>query len=317
MTYLLGIDLGTSSVKAALFEADTLRVMATADQEYPVNHPQPGYAEQDPETWWQAVVHTIQAVMVGKDPGSVQGIGVDGQMHGLVCLGADHSPLQPAIIWADTRASEEVDELVSLRKSSPATLPGPPAAGFAATSALWLNRHQPTILEQAHAVLFPKDYVRLRLTGRTATDPSDAAATWLFDIAAATWAADVASFCGLQLEQLPQISPSTQVCGVLTERSAQSLGLAAGTPVVTGCADLPAQALGHGIVDPGSVLVTVGTGGQAISPLDSLRPNQSDNLYVFQHAVPQRWYVQAAILAGGVAPARGDRRLRGGRGRKA
>lgn len=301
MAYLLGIDLGTSSVKAALFEAQSLRVVATADREYGVDQPQPGYAEQDPEAWWQGVVQATCEVMAGRDPGSVQGLGIAGQMHGLVCLGADLQPLRPAIIWADGRGQEAVGELAGFRKSVTAILPGPPAAGFAATSARWLSRHQPAMLERTKVVLCPKDTVRLRLTGEVATDPSDAAGMWLMDVAAGRWAADVVSFCGLRMEQMARIRQPTEVCGGLRKGAAHVLGLAAGIPVVVGCADLPAQALGHGVIDPGAVLVTVGTGGQVISPLDSVIPYLSDSLYVFQHALPQRWYTQAAILSGGLA----------------
>ena len=301
MTYLLGIDLGTSSVKVALFASDSLRLLATADREYPVNHPRPGYAEQDPQTWWQAVVQAIHAVLKGSEPDRVKAIGVDGQMHGLVCLGSDYTPVHPAIIWADARVDDEIEQLTTLQKSSAATMPGLPAAGFAATSALWLSHYQADVLQRTHVALCPKDYIRLRLTGLVGTDPSDASATWLFDIAAADWAADVVSFCGLKQEQLPRIRPSAQIFAGLSASAAKALDLEAGIPVVTGSADLPAQALGHGLIDPGTALVTVGTGGQVISPLGSLQSGLAPSVYIFQHNVPGRWYAQAAILAGGLA----------------
>lgn len=300
-SYLLGIDLGTSSGKVALFEASTLSVVTTADREYPVHHPQPGYAEQNPQEWWQAVVSAIRAVMEQAGSGRVIGIGLAGQMHGLVCLDQDQQPLHPAIIWADTRATAEVEQLARLQAEIAATLPGPPAAGFAAASALWLSQHQPDVLEQTHAVLCPKDYVRLRLTGLVGTDPSDAAATWLFDIAEAAWATEVVNFCGLRLEQMPPVLPSAAVCGTLTQEAAQAITLTPGIPVVTGSADLPAQALGHGIVDRGSVLVTVGTGGQIFNPRLTPQPDPSGRLYLLPHNIPDRWYAQAAILAGGLS----------------
>ena len=202
MTYLLGIDLGTSSVKVALFETHNLGLIATADRQYPVHHPQPGCAEQDPQEWWQAVVGAVRAVLHGRNPRHVQAIGLDGQMHGLVCLDSGHKPLHPAIIWADARAKEEQKQLAALRQTAAATLPGPPAAGFAAASALWLKRHRPAILEQTHVVLLPKDTIRLRMTGLLGADPSDAAGTWLFDIKKGDWAPEIVAFCGLRLQQL-------------------------------------------------------------------------------------------------------------------
>ncbi|MFL7839775.1 MAG: xylulokinase [Candidatus Promineifilaceae bacterium] len=301
MNFLLGIDLGTSSVKAALFEADSLRLLATADREYPVLYPQPGYAEQDPDAWWGAVIAVVRDVLDGRNPHHIQAIGLDGQMHGLVCLDANLRPIHPAIIWADARASGEIKQLAVLRKTVSATLPGPPAAGFAATSALWLSHHQPLLLEQTRVVLLPKDFLRLQLTGLLSADPSDAAGTWLFDIKRGAWAPEVAAYCGLRPDQLPPIMPSAQIAGELTEPAAKALGLPSGIPVITGCADLPAQALGHGVVDPGVTLVTVGTGGQAISPLAAIPPDSAAGLYVFQHAVPERWYIQAAILSAGLS----------------
>jgi xylulokinase len=301
MSSLLSIDLGTSSAKAALFDVDSMRLIATADREYPILHPQPGYAEQDPDDWWQAVVAAVRDVLNGHHLHHILAIGLDGQMHGLVCLDSNLRLLHPAIIWADARASQEIKQLAKLRQKISATLPGPPASGFAAGSVLWINRHLPSLLERTRAAILPKDAIRLQLTGLLGTDPSDAAGTWLFDIKTGAWAPEVASFCGLRLDQLPPVIPSAHVAGELIEPAAKALGLPAGIPVVTGCADLPAQALGHGVVDPGVTLVTIGTGAQAISPLTALPPDPTEGLYIFQHAIPNRWYIQAAILSAGLS----------------
>jgi xylulokinase len=299
--YILGIDLGTSSVKAVLFAAQTLTLAAAAARQYPVHHPQPGYAEQDPHDWWAGTISAVREVLDQVPQGQVIAMGLAGQMHGLVCLDAQQNPLRPAIIWADTRAMAEVEELFAFHEEYPSAMPGPPAAGYTAVSVLWLSRHEPDILSQSKTILSPKDYVRLRLTGEARTDPSDAAGMWLFDIAAGTWAEDVVARCALQMEQLPPVSPSSAVCGTLTQPAAQELGLPAGLPVVTGSADLPAQALGHGIIDPSSILVTVGTGGQVFRPRLKPQPDPHGRLYLFPHNVPDRWYAQAAILAGGLS----------------
>lgn len=301
MDYLLGIDLGTSSVKAAIVDTATLHVASSADCDYPIHHPKPGYAEQDPEEWWLATVHAVHAALDDIDASNIVGIGVAGQMHGLVCIGPDHEPTYPAITWADSRATREVSDLSAFHQSSTAALPGPPAAGFAAASALWLSRYRPEVLARTAWCLLPKDYVRLRLTGQVHTEPSDAASTWLFDIRATDWAQSVVQRCHLRMAQMPPVQASAEVCGTLTATAAGALGLKRGTPVVTGAADLPAQALGHGVVEPDTVLVTVGTGGQVFRPLLSPATEPESGLYVYQHAVPERWYMQAAILAGGLA----------------
>ena len=301
MTFLLGIDLGTSSVKAALIEADTLSVAAVATQEYPVHHPQPGYAEQSPEEWWQALVRAVRTAVININPARIKCIGLSGQMHGLVCLGHNRELLSPAIIWADARTSAEVKDLTAFQASCTAILPGRPAAGFAAASALWLSRHRPDILNKMEVVLLPKDYVRYLLTGVIVTDPSDASSTWLYDVAKGDWAPEVVAFCGLNASQMPPIKPSAVQSGTVTAIVAHELGLPVGIPVVTGSADLPAQALGHGIVDPGTVLVTVGTGGQVFTPCLHPQVDPQQRLYVFQHNLPGRWYMQAAILSAGLS----------------
>lgn len=303
MTYLLGIDLGTSSVKVAIVDAATLQVVASTGYEYPIDHPAPGFAEQDPAGWWEAVVQAVRSALGDSDVSAsdIAGIGVAGQMHGLVCLGADHQPVHPAIIWADSRATTEVEELAAFQESSTVTLPGPPAAGFAGPSALWLSRHRPDVLAQTAWCLLPKDYVRFRLTGQIHSEPSGAGSTWLFDIAEATWAPAVVERCGLHMAQMPPICDSTDVCGTVTPDAASALGVAAGIPVVAGSADLPAQALGHGIIRPETVFVTVGTGGQVFRPLLSPQIDRGAGIYVYPHNVPGRWYAQAAILAGGLS----------------
>jgi xylulokinase len=301
MNYVLGIDLGTSSVKAALFSLDGFELVGFASEKYPVLHPQPGFAEQDPDVWWAAVVGSISTLMAGRDPHQIAGIGIDGQMHGLVCLGSDLTPLQPAIIWADTRSVDLIDDLAAFQRSCKAMLPGPPAAGFAASTALWLSRYDPEILAETHTILAPKDYIRLQLTGEIGTDPSDASATWLYDMATSEWSLEIAELCGLQPSQLPLIKPTSAIAGSVQSQAAEITGLAAGTPVITGSADLAAQATGHGILRSGDVLITVGTGGQVVSPRQSSNPDPLNRFYVFHHTVSSSWYAQAAILSAGLA----------------
>ena len=301
MTFLLAIDLGTSSVKVALVAAETLRVVAEDTREYPVLHPKPAYAEQDPQAWWEAVSAAVQQVVGDVDPAEVVAVGLSGQMHGLVCLDADRQPLGTAVIWADARSTEQVAELAALQVSTAEHLPGLPATGFAASSFRWMRQHTPERLANMAVWCLPKDYIRLHMTGELATEPSDAASTWLYDVLENTWAAEVCAYCGLQLEQMPPIQPSGAVIGGLLPEVAAALGLQAGTPVVGGSADLPAQGLGHGIVNPDTLLVTVGTGGQLFIPTEAPTLDPDHRYYLFNHNQPGRWYKQAAMLAGGIS----------------
>jgi xylulokinase len=305
MSCLLGLDIGTSSVKAVLVDVEDARIRASAGAEHPIHHPQPGYAEQNPSDWWQATVRAVREALdkAGVDPVAVRGIGLCGQMHGTVCLDRAGEPLRPAIIWADGRSQAELAAL--LEQATPDQLarwaPGPPAAGFMALSLMWLARHEPRTLERTQTVLLPKDYLRLILTGESGTEASDAAATWLFDVRSGGWSDELIERCGLERRYLPAIARSTDVVGTLRREAGEALGLPPGLPVVAGCADQPAQALGHGLLDPGATLVTTGTGGQVFSVLAAPKADPHLRFHVFNHAAPGRWYALAAILAAGLS----------------
>lgn len=299
MSYLLSIDLGTSSVKVGVFASDTLTLVRQATAVYPLHHPQPNFAEQDPKAWWLAVITAVSQATATLDKTKIKAIGLDGQMHGLVCLGKDHQPILPAIIWADGRSEAEVKQLAEAGFT--AVLPGAPATGFSASSVLWLKHNQPAILDQTRTILLPKDYIRLRLTGTVASEPSDAASTWLFDVQKNEWAEDVAAFCGLSPHQLPPILASGEIAGLLREETAVQLNLPPNLPVITGAADLAAQMLGHGITQPSQTFVTVGSGGQVVVPQTSFAQNPPSGTYSFPHCLPNRWYTQAAILSAGLS----------------
>jgi xylulokinase len=305
LSHLLGIDIGTSSVKAAIITSEDLRCIAEASHEYPIHQPQPGYAEQNPDDWWQATVLTSRSAIqqAGIESDAVQAIGLSGQMHGTVCLDQNHQPLRPAIIWADTRSRAEVSDLTS-RKNDPVFVnqtPGPPAAGFMGASLMWLSKNEPESLEKTKVVLLPKDHVRFQMTGEIGTDFSDAAATWLFDTAKLEWSNTLLEACQIPAQILPPVAPSHQIAGKLRQEAATEMGLPAGVPVVMGCADQSAQALGHGITAPGATLVTIGTGGQVFQVLDAPRSDPTWRFHVFNHAVAGRWYAQGAILAAGLS----------------
>lgn len=304
MTLLLGIDIGTSSVKAALFDPDQQTVVGVAADEYPIHKPAVDRAEQNAEDWWAASVRAVRGALAAAGRNDVAAIGLSGQMHGGVLLDAAGEPVHPAIIWADQRSSAESDWLVEVVGGEAyAALAGTlPAVGFMGPTLVWLQRHQPDVLERARVVLMPKDYVRYRLTGERATDITDAAATGLLDVVQGAWAAALLSRTGLPADILPPILGSADVAGTLQREAAEALGLPAGIPVAAGCADQPAQAIGNGLITPGKASVTTGSGGQVFTPvyLRQGRLATDPRLHVFNHAVPQTWYVLGAILAAGL-----------------
>lgn len=298
-TSLLGIDLGTSSVKAILIDAATGYLLAAAREEYPIHTPQPGYAEQDPFDYWRATVNAVRAVLEAA-PSQVAAIGIDGQMHGTVLLDAVGKPVRSAIIWADARTTEEPRRLLE-RVPHWAQIAGTdPAAGFQCSTLAWLRRHDPFLLEEAFVIVLPKDYLRLRLTGTVGTDLSDAASTGLLDVRSGTWSEELLAAVGVARHVMPAIVPSHEVVGGLTSEAAAALGLPEGLPVVAGCADQPAQALGSGLAGPGVGSVTIGTGGQVFIPYRPQAELHTDpRLHVFNHAVPGLWYVLGATLSAG------------------
>ncbi len=298
MPYLLGIDIGTSSAKAVLYESETAQVIAVAGREYPVHRPAPDRAEQDPLDWWNAAVDVARQVTA--EHKDIAGISLSGQMHGGVPLGSNGEIVHPAIIWADSRTAQQVKTVLERVGSEryPQITGTLPAVGFLVVTLMWLQDHLPDVLAQTHHVLMPKDYVHYRLTGNMTTDPSDAAATGLFDVANGVWSAEVIDAIGVPGGVLPEVTPSANPTP-LTAQAAQALGLAAGIPVVAGCADQPAQALGNGIIAPGTVSVTVGSGGQVFAPLAEIRTDP--RLHVFNHAVPGMYYALGATLSAGLS----------------
>lgn len=305
MAYLLGIDVGTSSVKTILLRADGAYVIASAESEYPLLKPKLNYAEQNPDDWWTATIETIQQVLSIATINSqeIRGISLSGQMHGTVCLDQMGKSVRPAIIWADGRSQSQCDLLhtcIPLSQLSNVA-PGLPASGFMASTLMWLHEHEPETISQTETVLVPKDYVRYCLTGHIGTDVSDASATWLVDVESGEWSDYLISLCGVEDYYLPPILPSTNFINTLTHEAATALGLPSEISVIMGCADQPAQAIGNGLVDSETLLLTIGTGGQIFFPQStSIRDSQS-SYYVFNHAIPNEWYALSTILAGGLA----------------
>lgn len=298
---LLGLDLGTGSLKALLLD-QAAQVLAEASAAYPVLVPRPGWAESDPEGWWQAAadaVAQLRARLGGALP--VGAIGLSGQMHSLVLCGRDAAPLGPAILWADTRSEGQLGAYRRLDPALLGRLGNPLVPGMTGPSLLWLRDHRPDLYAQARAALQPKDWLGLRLTGQPCSDPSDASATLLYDLEADGWAPELLAALGLRPELLPEVRPSGGLRGVLTAAAGRHLGLPAGLPVAVGAGDTAAALLGSGLLAPGEVQLTVGTGAQIVAVKLNPCPDPTLRTHTYRAAQPGCWYGMAAIQNAGLA----------------
>src|SRR6202047_303219 len=222
MSSLLGIDLGTSSVKVVVFALDgSIRGIGSA--EYPILTPSVGYAEQEPEEWWRATVFAVRQAMDKAGRPEISSIGFSGQMHGFVLIGADRRALSPAIIWADQRSADLLPEIESIVGPDLKKCGTAPAAGFLISTLFWLERHQPKLLERALTLLMPKDYIRLKITGGLGTDESDASATGIFDVERRTWADDLITRLRMPRSIFPVANESIELVGSLTKDAAVQL----------------------------------------------------------------------------------------------
>jgi xylulokinase len=303
-TFLVGIDLGTSGVKALVLDPEH-GVLGTASTEYAIQTPHPGWAEQDPEVWFQASIEVIRRVIVqsGISPDEIAAIGFSGQMHGTVCLDARGKDLRPAIIWPDQRSRQQVERVrreIGLEKLGEWT-GNPLATGFMLSSWLWLQEHEAETARATQHLLLPKDYLRYRFTGRLGSEPSDASSTSLFDPKSGGWSAPLLEFFAIDPQLLPEINPSAQVAGRLANDVAEAAGLHPEIPVAFGGSDQSCQALGNGVVAPGVVSCTIGTGGQLFAPLLSPTYDPQLRLHLFCHAIPDRWHFLAATLSAGLS----------------
>jgi len=267
---LIGLDVGTSGVKAVAISPDG-DLLATAEESYPLSTPRPGWAEQEPEDWWRAAEICLARLPDGP-------IGLSGQMHGLVVLDDGGRVLRPAILWNDQRTQaecEEIERRVGLERLIELT--GNRAlTGFTAPKLLWLRRHEPETYARIRHVLLPKDYVRFRLTGERAIDAADASGTLLFDVSQRRWSDDVCAALELPLDWLPPAFESTEVAGA---------------------GDQAAAALGVGIAAPGPVSVVLGTSGVVFAVLPAYAPDAQARLHVFCHAVPGTWHAMGVMLS--------------------
>jgi xylulokinase len=300
MSYFLGIDTSTTATKALLMDAQG-SIVAIGRSTYDFASPRPLWSEQDPRLWWEATVAAIREVlsMAGVSGAEIGGIGLTGQMHGLVMLGADGRVLRPAILWNDQRTQDECDEIRSLIGAEQliATTGNDALTGFTAPKILWVKNNEPAVFERTEHVLLPKDYVRYLLTGEFATDRAGASGTILFDLAERDWSLAIAEELGIPDDWLPKTHEGPDVTGTLTAEAADATGIAAGTPVFAGGGDQSANAVGVGAVSPGIIAMSIGTSGVVFAPTATPAIEPMGRLHAFCHCVPDTWSLMGVMLS--------------------
>jgi xylulokinase len=306
MTRYLGLDLGTSGLKAILVDEDQ-RVVASTTIAVETSRPHPLWSEQDPEDWWRATEQAVADLrhQAPADFAELAAIGLSGQMHGAVVIGRDGRPLRPAILWNDGRAATECNEL-NARLPDLASLAGAPAVpGYAAPKLLWLQRHEPEIFAAIHKLLLPKDYLRLKLSGDYATDCCDAAGSLFLDEAKRRWSPEIAAACDLDLGQLPDLVEGSRPTGTLRAEIASAWGLAGRRIVIAaGAGDAAAGAIGIGAIageaasSAADAYIALGTAAQLFVAMPTYRAAPRTLLQCFAHGLPDRWFQAGAVLNG-------------------
>lgn len=300
MGFVVGIDVSTTATKAVLVDPAG-RVVGIGTAEYGVQSPHPLWSEQDPASWWEGLQMALQALFAatGATSEDIEGIGLTGQMHGAVLLDGDGNILRPAILWNDQRTAAECDEIrTRVGPERLIEITGNDAiTGLTAPKLLWVRRHEPDIWAQVRHVLLPKDYLRLRLTGDYAMDKADGSGTLLFDLAARDWSSEVLDALDLDAVLFPPTHEGPAITGAVTESAAAAMGLRPGTAVVAGGGDQAANAVGVGVVDEGTVALSLGTSGVVFAAATAPIYDPSGRVHAFCHAVPERWHLMSVMLS--------------------
>jgi xylulokinase len=301
MRCAIGIDVGTSSIKGLLVDADSGLVLARAESAHAFQTPHPGWAETDPEVWWQGTLQVMSALREQNQAAfaSVCRIGVAGQMHGLVVLNATEQVIRPCIMWNDQRSAPQCEEL-ERRHGLPQLLQwtgNRVFAGFTLPKLLWMKAHEPEHFASIHQVLLPKDYLVYRLTGVFSTDVSDASGTSLLDVSRRNWSARMITATGISQEWLPPVHESADIIGEIREDLCAQWGWKSSVAVIAGAGDQAAQALGSGLRKEGDVALTIGTSGVIFAVTPSFQADAKGCLHAFCHAVRDHWHLMGVMLS--------------------
>jgi xylulokinase len=298
--YFIGIDSSTTATKALLMD-EAGNVLGVASSEYSFETPQPLWSEQSPSLWWTGTIDSIRQVLAkaNVDASAVKGIGLTGQMHGLVLLDEKGEVLRPSILWNDQRTAAQCDEIRRrLGRGKLIQITGNDAlTGFTAPKILWVQENEPEIWKRARHILLPKDYVRYKMTGEFAIDRADGAGTILFDLAKRDWSPEVLSALNIPAEYLPKTFEGTEITGTLSPAAAKELGLPAGIPVFGGGGDQAAAAVGTGAVRAGVVSLSLGTSGVVFATTDGCAIEPEGRLHAFCHSVPGKWHFMGVMLS--------------------
>jgi len=303
MAYYLGIDVGTSGTKALVMNARA-KVLATATAEYGVSAPRPGWSEQDPEDWWAGTVKAVRAAVkkAGIDGKQIAGIGLSGQMHGLVITDGAGRPLRPSLIWNDQRTAPQaakIERTVGGKGKLIALVGNVAMTSFTLTKLLWVRQHEPRIYARIKHLLLPKDYVRLCMTGEYMGEVSDMSGTLLLDQRKRNWSSKMLSIFQIDRSILPPVVESHEVTGRVTKSAAAKLGVAAGAPVVGGGGDQPAGAVGNGIVTDGLTSATMGTSGVVYTHSRQYKTDPQGRVQTFCSSVDGEWCMFGCVMAAG------------------
>jgi xylulokinase len=304
MKYVLGVDLGTSGVKALLLNkngnvADVYKVS------FDIEVPKKGYAEQSPQMWkdktFKAINHLLEKSKIS--PSDIEMVGLSGQMHGVVLLDKDNRALRSGIIWSDQRAVRQVEYINnSIGKIKLGEMTSNPVStGFFAVTLMWIKENEPEIYNKINIALLPKDYIRYELTGKLGTETTDASGTGIFDVSVAKWNYQLIEFLGIRKDILPECYKSYEIAGNITEEASIKTGLMEGTPVVFGASDHSLSALGNGIINTGTLAINIGTGGQIYTPIQLSTYDRNLRMNKFCHVIPGTWNIIGATMAAGLS----------------
>ena len=300
MSYLLGIDIGTSGTKVIAIDA-LGNLVAEAAREYALSTPKPLWAEQNPLDWWDAVCACYREISAKIGAENIAGIGLSGQMHGLVMLDENGEVLRPAILWCDGRTQAQCDFITQTvgRDVLIEETCNPVLTGFTAPKIIWVRDNEPLIYERARMFLLPKDYIRFRLSGEFATEVSDASGTSLLNVPRRQWSDRVLDALQIDKAKLPRVYESPEVSSTVSQLGSEATGLSIGTRIVGGGGDQAAGAVGNGIVQSGIISVATGTSGVVFAFADTPAVDPELRVHTFCHAVPGKWHVMGVMLSAG------------------
>lgn len=297
MSLVLGLDVSTTAAKAVVLDRAG-RTAAAGRAEYSYQTPRPLWAEADPRQWWEGAAAAIREALAQVSSREVEAVGLAGQMHGCVLLDSAGEVVRPAILWNDQRTAAQCDEIRRRLGDRLLSITGNDAlTGFTAPKLLWVREEEPESWARTAHLLLPKDYVRFRLTGESATDKADGAGTLLMDTAARSWSEEMLAALEINPDWLPTAFEGPEITGTVHEEAARATGLTAGTPVVAGGGDQAANAVGCGAVDPGTVALSLGTSGVVFAPTREPVTEPEGRVHSFCHCLPGRWHLMGVMLS--------------------